>query len=129
MSRRLVQSASPYEEKIAYSRAVIDGPWIFISGTTGADAHGVLSGDVTEQCREALRKIELALTEAGANFDDVVRVVYYLPDRADFEPCWPLLREAFATARPAATMLVAGLIDPAMKIEIEVTARKRSATL
>ncbi|SNB70130.1 Enamine deaminase RidA, house cleaning of reactive enamine intermediates, YjgF/YER057c/UK114 family [Arboricoccus pini] len=124
MTRRRISSASPFEDKIGYGRAVVDGPWIFVSGTTGADAAGILAPDVVTQCELTLAKIGTALAEAGASFKDVVRVTYYLPDRADFEPCWPLLRKAFGEARPAATMLVAGLLDPAMKIEIEVTARR-----
>ena len=127
MTRQKISSASPWEDKIGYGRAIVDGPWVFVSGTTGADAQGVLAPDVVVQCREALRKIEAALAQAGAGFKDVVRVTYYLPDRADFEPCWPLLAQAFGAARPAATMLVAGLLDPAMKIEIEVTARRSEA--
>lgn len=98
-------------------------PFVFVAGTTGRDAKtGDLPADVVGQCRNALAIIGEALAAAGAGFADVVRVTYYLPDAADFEPCWPLLRAAFGTAPPAATMIVAGLIDPAMKIEIEVTA-------
>ena len=101
------------------------GDWVFVAGTTGRDpATGDMPGTAEAQCANALATIEAALAEAGASLADVVRVTYYLPDRADFEPCWPLLRAAFGSAPPAATMLVAGLIDPAMKIEIEVTARK-----
>jgi enamine deaminase RidA (YjgF/YER057c/UK114 family) len=103
---------------------VVAGPWVFVSGTTGFDyATMTISGDVVAQTRQALANIAAALAEAGASLADVVRVRYLLPERDDFEPCWPLLREAFAEARPAATMQVCGLSDPRMRIEIEVTAR------
>ena len=84
----------------------------------------MLPDDIALQCANTLSKIDRALTEAGVSFADVVRVNYILPDAADFEPCWPQLRDAFAGGRPAATMIVAGLIDPAMRIEIEVTAHR-----
>jgi enamine deaminase RidA (YjgF/YER057c/UK114 family) len=127
MVRRLISSGSTFEADIGYSRAVVDGDWIFVSGTTGFDyATMAIADDVVAQCRQALRNIEAALAEAGASFADVVRVKYLLPSRADFEPCWPLLKEAFGTVRPAATMIEAGLSDPRMKIEIEVTARRRA---
>lgn len=125
MSRRLISSGSPYEAQIGFSRAVVDGDWIHVSGTTGLDyATMTLADDVVAQAEQCLRNLEAALAEAGAGFADVVRVRYMLPDPADFEPCWPLLREAFGKARPAATMIVCGLIDPRMRIEIEVTARR-----
>lgn len=95
-----------------------------MSGCTGRDKSGALSDDVTVQCANTLANIERALAEAGGSFADVVRVNYVLRDGADFEPCWPQLRAAFAAGRPAATMIVAGLIDPAMRIEIEVTAHR-----
>lgn len=126
MTRSHITSGSQFETEIGYSRAVVDGDWIFVSGCTGFDyATMTLADGVVAQCRQALDNIATALAQAGATFDDVVRVRYILPDRADFAPCWPLLREAFATAMPAATMLQAGLIDAAVLIEIEVTARKR----
>jgi enamine deaminase RidA (YjgF/YER057c/UK114 family) len=122
--RRLISSSSPYEEQIGFSRVVVDGDWVHVSGTTGLDYETMtLSDDVVEQTEQCLRNIEAAITEAGCTFADVVRVRYILPDRDDFEPCWPALRRAFGEARPAATMIVCGLIDPRMKIEIEVTAR------
>jgi len=126
MTRRLISQGSRFEAEIGYSRAVLDGEWVHVAGTTGYDyASMTIAPDVVAQCRQTLANIGAALAEAGASFDDVVRVHYYLTDRADFSPCFPMLREAFANARPAATMLVvAGLADPAMKIEIEVTARK-----
>lgn len=133
MTRRRIGSGSPYEPLVGYSRAVIvpdpGGDWIFVAGTTGRDPQsGVLPDAAEAQCANALATIAAALADAGASFADVVRVTYYLPDRADFEPCWPHLRAAFGAAPPAATMLVAGLIDSAMKIEIEVTARKSAAS-
>ncbi|MBN9606343.1 MAG: RidA family protein [Actinomycetales bacterium] len=124
-ARRLISSGSPFEETIAYSRAVVDGDWIFVSGTTGYDyATMTLSDDVAEQCAQTLRNIAAALAEADASLADVVRVHYLLPDGSDFEACWPALREAFGEVRPAATMMQVPLMDPAMKIEIEVTARR-----
>ena len=124
IERRVIVSGSTFEEEIGYARAVIDGDWVFVSGTTGFNyATMTISEDVVEQAEQCLRNIEAALTEADASFADVVRVRYLLPDRADFEPCWPLLRARFGQVRPAATMLMCGLADPRMKIEIEVTAR------
>ena len=116
--RRRIASGSAYEELIGYSRAVVDGDWVFVSGCTGVDpATMTLADGVEAQCAAAL-------AEAGARFDDVVRVRYILADAAEFEACWPQLRAAFGVSRPAATMIVAGLIDPKMRIEIEVTARR-----
>lgn len=123
MARRLISTGSPFEAQIGYSRAVVADGWVFVAGTTGYDyATMALPDGVVDQCRNALQTIENALKEAGCGFDDVVRIRYILPDAADWPPCWPLVAAAFATARPAATMIVAGLQDPAMKIEIEVTA-------
>ena len=122
--RRQIDWGSSFERDIGYARAVVSGDWIFVSGCTGGDpVTGVMPADVETQCANTLAKIARALGDAGATFADVVRVNYILTAAADFEPCWPQLRTAFAAARPAATMIVAGLIDPAMKIEIEVTAR------
>lgn len=124
MTRRLVSSESTFEDQIGYSRAVVDGGWVFVSGTTGFDYSTMtISDDVVEQADQALTNISAALTEAGAGIDDVVRVRYLLPDAADFEPCWPVLRRWFGEIRPAATMMQVGLADPRMRIEIEVTAR------
>lgn len=123
--RRAILSGSTFEEQIGYARAVVDGDWVHVSGTTGVDYTTMtISDDVVEQAEQCLRNIGAALAEAGCTFADVVRVRYLLPDRADFEPCWPALRRSFADARPAATMLVCGLYDPRMKIEIEVDARR-----
>ena len=125
--RRRISSGSTFESDIGYSRAVVDGDWIFVSGTTGFDyATMTISDDVAEQAEQSLRNIAGALAEAGASLDDVVRVHYLLPSADDFEACWPVLRQHFGVALPAATMMVVGLADPRMKIEIEVTARTPS---
>ena len=125
--RRAVLSGSVFEERIGYARAVVDGDWVHVSGTTGFDyATMTISADVVEQAEQCLRNIGAALEEAGSGFPDVVRVRYLLPDRADFEPCWPVLRRVFGEVRPAATMMMCGLADPRMKIEIEVYARRGS---
>ena len=122
--RKLIGSGSSFEAEIGYSRAVVAGDLVFVSGTTGFDyATMTIAPDVVAQAEQALRNIGQALAEAGADFSDIVRAHYILPDPADFEPCWPVLRRYFGTIRPAATMFVAGLIDERVKIEIEVTAR------
>lgn len=122
--KRHVSTGSPFEDQIGYARAVSVDGWVFVSGTTGYDyATMTMPERVEEQCTNALATIERALTEVGAGLDDVVRVRYILPDPADWPPCWPIVSRAFARARPAATMIQAGLQTPEMKIEIEVTAR------
>lgn len=127
--RSLISSDSPLERDIGYSRAVVDGDWVFVSGTTGFDYQTMtISGDVVEQAEQCLRNIERALQEAGSTFAEVVRVHYILPRVEDFQPCWPVLRKYFGEVRPSATMISAGLADPRMKIEIEVTAHKCPAT-
>jgi len=124
--RRLISSGSPLERDIGYSRAVVDDDWVFVSGTTGFDYETMsISDNVVEQAEQCLRNIEKALRDAGSGLSDVVRVRYILPKVEDFEPCWPVLRRSFGETRPAATMIAAGLADPRMKIEIEVTARIR----
>lgn len=123
MHRTCISSGSIYEEQIGYSRAVVAGDWVFVSGTTGFDYRTMtISEDVAEQAEQCLKNIEAALQQAGASLHDVVRVHYILPNGADFEPCWPVLRQYFGDVRPAATMISAALLDPRMKIEIEVTA-------
>jgi len=123
--RRLISSGSTFEEQVGYSRAVVDGDWVFVSGTTGFDyATMTISDDVVEQAEQTLRNIAAALDEAGVSIEDVVRVRYLLPDAGDFECCWPVLRRWFGDVRPAATMMQVGLSDPRMRIEIEVTARR-----
>lgn len=127
MTRRLISSGSTFEERIGYSRAVVDGDWVFVSGTTGFDyATMTISDDLLVQVDQCLRNIEAALREAGATLRDIVRVTYVLPNAADFEPCWPVLRRYLGDVRPAAMMISAGLADPRMRIEIEVTALRRS---
>jgi len=123
--RKLISSGSPFEADIGYSRAVVDGDWVFVSGTTGFDYDAMtISPDVREQAEQTMRNIGRALAEAGSSFVDVVRVRYILPNAADFEPCWPVLRRYFGEVRPAATMIAAGLSDARMKIEVEVTAHR-----
>jgi enamine deaminase RidA (YjgF/YER057c/UK114 family) len=125
MARRLISSGSTFEQEIGYSRAVVDGEWIFVSGTTGFDyASMTISDEIVEQTEQCFRNIAAALVEAGSSLDDVVRVRYILPDGAQFKKCWPVLRKYLGTIRPAATMISAGLADPRMLIEIEVTARR-----
>ena len=126
MQRRLISTGSPFEEQIAYSRAVVQGDWIFVSGTTGFDYTTMtISPLVEDQARQALENIAHALREARASLSDVVRAQYILPNGDDFALCWPVLREYFGSVRPAATMLSARLLDPRMLIEIEVTALRR----
>jgi enamine deaminase RidA (YjgF/YER057c/UK114 family) len=127
--RRHISSGSPLEAEIGYSRAVVEGDWVFVSGTTGFDYRTMtISDDVVEQAEQCLRNIEAVLAEAGTGLADVVRVRYILPRVGDFKPCWPVLRKHFGGARPAATMIEAGLLDARMKIEIEVTARRVPAS-
>jgi enamine deaminase RidA (YjgF/YER057c/UK114 family) len=124
MTRRLIGSGSTFEAQVGYSRAVVDGEWIFVSGTTGFDYSTMsLAEGVVAQAEQAFRNIEAALREAGSSLADVVRVTYILPDPEEFPPCWPVLRRYFGDIRPAATMISAGLVDRRLRIEIEVTAR------
>lgn len=124
MTRRLISSGSTFEAEIGYSRAVVDGDWVFVSGCTGFDYQTMTIADgLLEQTEQALRNIESALRQAEANFADIVRVTYVVPDAEEFPQCWPILRKYFGEIRPAAMMISAGLADPRMKIEIEVTAR------
>lgn len=126
MTRRLISSGSDFERQIGYSRAVVAGDWIFVSGTTGFDYAAMsISEDLIEQTEQCFRNIEAALRQADASLRDVVRVTYVLPDGGEFERCWPVLRKHFGDVRPAAMMICAGLADSRMKIEIEVTALKR----
>ena len=125
MTRRLISSGSTFEQQIGYSRAVVAGDWVFVSGTTGFDYSDMtIVEDLAGQTEQCLRNIGAALEEAGSGFADVVRVTYVLPDASQFEECWPALRGVFGDVRPAAMMIEAGLSDPRMKIEIEVTALK-----
>jgi enamine deaminase RidA (YjgF/YER057c/UK114 family) len=127
MTRRLISSGSTFERDIGYSRAVVDGEWVFVSGTTGFDyAAMTISDSLPDQTEQCLKNIQSALQQAGAEFADVVRVTYLVPDAASFPECWPILRKYLGSVRPAATMISAALTDPRMKIEIEVTARRRT---
>jgi enamine deaminase RidA (YjgF/YER057c/UK114 family) len=130
MNRQLISSGSSFEREVGYSRAVVDGDWIFVSGTTGFDYQSMtISDDLLEQTEQCLQNIKTALEQAGASLRDVVRVTYILPRGGDFPACWPVLRKYFGDVRPAATMISAGLADPRMRIEIEVTARRRAAAV
>jgi enamine deaminase RidA (YjgF/YER057c/UK114 family) len=125
--RRLISSGSTFEQQIGYSRAVVSDDWVFVAGTTGFNYETMtISDGVVDQAEQCMVNIGKALKEAGSGFGDVVRVHYILPRREDFEPCWPVLRKYLGDVRPAATMIVAGLADPRMKIEIEVTAHTPS---
>jgi enamine deaminase RidA (YjgF/YER057c/UK114 family) len=126
MTRRLISSGSTFEQDIGYSRAVVDGEWVFVSGTTGFNYETMtISDDLLQQTDQCFKNIQSALRQAGADLADVVRVHYILPKAERFPECWPLMRKYFGEIRPAATMISAGLADPRMLIEIEVTARKR----
>ena len=127
MNRKLISSGSTFEKEIGYSRAVVQGDWVFMSGTTGFDyAKMTISEDVVEQAEQCLKNIEAALKQAGASLKDVVRTTLIFPERSDFPQCWPVLRKYFGDIRPASTMIVAGLAEARMKIEIEVTALRPS---
>ncbi len=124
MKRKHISSGSEFESKIGYSRAVVDGDYVFVSGTTGFDYESMsIPDNVVEQAEQCFKNIEKALVEAGSSLSDVVRVHYIFPDKLDFEPCWPVFKKYLGEASPAATMFVADLLDEKMKLEIEVTAR------
>jgi len=124
MPRKLISSGSEFEEKIGYSRAVVDGDYVFVSGTTGYDYETMrIAENVADQAEQCFKNIAAALEAAGSCLNQVVRVTYILQNKSDFEPCWPVLKKYLGVAKPAATMLVAGLLDERMKLEIEVTAR------
>jgi enamine deaminase RidA (YjgF/YER057c/UK114 family) len=126
VTRKLISSGSTFEAQVGYSRAVVAGEWVFVSGTTGFDySKMAISDDLLEQTEQCLKNIEGALRQADSSLKDVVRVTYILPNAAEFEQCWPVLRKYFGEIRPAATMICAGLADPRIKIEIEVTALRR----
>ena len=128
MPRKRISSGSTFEAQIGYSRAIVAGDWVFVSGTTGFDyATMTIAPGVLEQTEQCLKNIEAALREAGSSLREVVRVTYVMPDGSEFEHSWPVLRKYFGDVRPAAMMISAGLADPRMKIEIEVTALKGSA--
>ena len=128
MPRRLISSGSTFEKSIGYSRAVVDGDWVFVSGTTGFDYSTMtIAPDVVAQTRQTFRNIDQALAQAGCTLKDVVRVHYYLTDQAYFKQVAPIFGEFLGDARPAATAIVCRLVDDAIKIEIEVTARRAGA--
>jgi enamine deaminase RidA (YjgF/YER057c/UK114 family) len=128
MTRRLISSGSKFEQDVGYSRAIVDGEWVFVSGTTGFDYDSMtISDNLLDQTEQCLKNIQSALRQAGADFTDVVRVNYIVPKGERFSDCWPVLRKYFGASRPAMTMISAGLLDPRMQIEIEVTARTRTA--
>jgi enamine deaminase RidA (YjgF/YER057c/UK114 family) len=125
MTRKLISSGSKFEAEIGYSRAVSQGNWLFVSGTTGFDyATMAISDDVSVQTEQCFKNIEAAMAKAGFSLKDVVRVHYILPKASDFEATWPVLKKYLGDVQPAATMFEAGLADARMKIEIEVTALK-----
>lgn len=127
MTRRLISSGSSFEATIGYSRAVVVGDWVFVSGTTGFDYTTMRIEDgIVEQTEQCLKNIDSALRQAGSSLQDVVRVTYVVPKTEEFAQCWPMLRKYFGVIRPAAMMISAGLADPRMRIEIEVTACKSS---
>jgi len=126
MTRKLISSGSTFEQEIGYSRAVVVGDWVFVSGTTGFDYSSMTIADgLLEQTEQCLKNISAALEQAGSSVEDVVRVTYVLPNSTEFPECWPVLRKYFGEVRPAAMMISAGLSDPRMRIEIEVTALKK----
>ncbi len=125
--RKLISSGSRFESEIGYSRAVVDGNWCFVSGTTGFDyAAMTIADDLEVQTEQCFKNIVAALGKAGFALADVVRVNYILPEARDFEKAWPVLKKYLGDIRPASTAIVAGLVDRRMKIEIEVTALKRT---
>ena len=124
--RKLINSESRFEKEVGYSRAVVDGNWVFVSGTTGYNYDTMtIKEDIISQTEQCLINISNALNQAGSKMDEVIRVTYILTDASEFEKCWPVLRRYFGDIRPAATMFSAGLADPKMKIEIQVTALKK----
>ena len=126
MTRQYISSGSIFETQMAYSRAVVAGDWVFVSGTTGFDYTAMtISNDIAEQAEQCFKNIEAALSQAESSLKDVVRVTYVLPDASSFEQCWPAMQKYLGDVRPAAMMISADLVDARMKIEIEVTAIKR----
>ena len=128
MKRKLISSGSEFEEKIGYSRAVVDGEYVFVSGTTGFDYKTMsISDNPVEQAEQCFKNIQEALIEAGSSLNDIVRVTYIFPNKLDYEPCWPVFKKYLGVARPASTMFVGDLFDEKMKLEIEVTAKVGNA--
>jgi enamine deaminase RidA (YjgF/YER057c/UK114 family) len=126
-NRKLISSGSTFETQMGYSRAVVQGDWVFVSGTTGFDYSTMTIADgIVEQTEQCLKNIAVALEQCDSKLQDVVRVTYVLPNGKEFPECWPVLRKYFGEVRPAAMMISAGLYDPRMRIEIEVTALKQA---
>jgi enamine deaminase RidA (YjgF/YER057c/UK114 family) len=127
MNRRLISTGSDFEKTAGYSRAVVQNDWCFVSGTTGYDCQTMtMPEEVETQTRNSLATIRNVLEEAGFSLTDVVRANYYITDESYADPVFLILGEAFGEIRPAAAMIVCGLIKPEMKIEIEVTAFRES---
>lgn len=125
MSRKHISSGSEFEDKIGYSRAVVDGEYVYVSGTTGYNYETMsISSNVVEQAEQCFKNIEKALAEAGTDANNIVRVRYIFPNKLDFEPCWPVFKKYLGVAKPAATVFIAELVDEAMKLEVEVTAKR-----
>jgi enamine deaminase RidA (YjgF/YER057c/UK114 family) len=125
VTRKQISSGSKFEAEIGYSRAIADGDWLWVSGTTGFNYQTMtISDDAAEQAEQTFKNIAAAMQQAGFALSDIVRCTYIVPDARDFEPCWPVFRKYLGETRPASTAIVAGLVDPRMKIEIEVTAKK-----
>jgi len=128
MTRRLISTGSPFEKTAGYSRAVVDGDFCFVAGTTGYDyTTMVMPGDVTAQTQNCFKTIDAALTEAGFEMGDIVRATYYVTDAGYADALFAVTGAHLGEIRPASTLLVvAGLYKPEMKVEIEVTAKRRS---
>lgn len=127
MKRTLIGSGSTFEAEIGYSRAVVQGDWIFVSGTTGFDYRTMtIAEGIEEQTEQCLKNIDAVLRQAGSSLRDVVRVTYVVPDAEEFPKCWPVLRRHFGDVRPAAMMISAQLLERRMRIEIEVTALRQT---
>jgi len=129
MSRRLISTGSPFEKTAGFSRAVIDGDFAFVAGTTGYDyATMTMPADVTSQTRNCFKTVEAALKDGGFALADIVRATYYIVDTADADAVLSVCGETLGEIRPAATLLVvAALLKPEMKVEVEVTAKRRTA--
>jgi len=125
MKRKLINSGSPFEEKMAYSRAIVQNNWVFVSGTKGYNYKTMtISDDIVVQTEQCFLNIKNTLEQADASLSDIVRVTYILPKANEFEQCWSILQKYLGAIKPAATMFEAGLADSKMKIEIQVTALK-----
>lgn len=123
MARKLISSGSSFEKEMGYSRAVVEGDWVFVSGTTGFNYDTMtIEEDVVAQTEQCFKNIKNILEEANSSLDKIVRITYILPKSSDFESCWPVLKKYLGNIRPAATMFSADLFDKKMKIEIQVTA-------